>query len=60
VEEEGRATPKGDGGLLGAEPRESAVWLVREVARFGAEGPHGEANVSFTPESKCFGLSLTL
>jgi hypothetical protein len=28
------------------EPRENVVWLVREIARFKAEGPHKTTNVS--------------
>ena len=42
VEDEGK--PKGDS--FRTEPRETAVWLVHEVARFKAEGPHQEPNVS--------------
>ncbi len=42
VEEEGRVEVSGR-----AEAREGAVWLVREVARFKAEGPHEGSNVSY-------------
>lgn len=39
------AKPKGDLSLQ-VEAQEDVVWLVREVARFKAEGPHEECSVS--------------
>lgn len=33
-------------GEFTVQPRENAVWLVREIVRFKAEGPHEEPNVS--------------
>jgi hypothetical protein len=41
---------KGDSSFR-AEPRENVVWLVREVARFKAEGPHEASNVSCPPQA---------
>lgn len=36
---------KGDSSFR-TEPRENSVWLVREIARFKADGPHEASNVS--------------
>jgi hypothetical protein len=41
--------PKGDS-TFRTEPQESVVWLVREIARFKAEGPHAPTSVSCSPE----------
>lgn len=48
VEDESKS--KGDSSFR-AEPRENVVWLVREVARFKAEGPHEASNVSCPPQA---------
>ncbi|KAK4125606.1 hypothetical protein N657DRAFT_567815, partial [Parathielavia appendiculata] len=44
---------------FGSEPREDVVWLVREVARFKAEGPHEPSNPldpDYVPCGTSFGL----
>lgn len=43
------------------EPRETSVWLVREIARFKAEGPHEAMDVSSYQQAPAFTKpSLTL
>lgn len=42
------------------EPRENVIWLVREIARFKAEGPHKTTNVSCSFLATCFFRVLTL
>ncbi|KAK3905633.1 hypothetical protein C8A05DRAFT_41435 [Staphylotrichum tortipilum] len=57
VEDEGK--PKGDLSVR-VEQRESAVWLVREVARFKAEGLHEESNIwTQGSTATCRGLIAT-
>jgi hypothetical protein len=56
--DEGKA--KGDSSFR-TEPREMSVWLVREIARFKAEGPHETSNVSSSQTSLvCTNPLLTL
>jgi hypothetical protein len=43
-----------------AEPQENVVWLVHEVARFKAQGPHEASNVGCPPQVILSQSSLTL
>ncbi|KAK3390081.1 gpi-anchor transamidase-like protein [Podospora didyma] len=50
---------KGSGSIM-SEPRESVVWLVREIDRFKADGPHPKPNIAdpdFVPCGTSFGLN---
>ncbi|KAK4134023.1 hypothetical protein BT67DRAFT_496799 [Trichocladium antarcticum] len=49
---------KGDSSFR-TEPRENSVWLVREIARFKADGPHEASNLmdpDYVPCGTSFGL----
>jgi hypothetical protein len=49
------SNPKGE---FRIEPRENVVWLVREIARFKAEGPHKATNVRRSFEGHCLNHRL--